>query len=1106
MSIKATVKKIDVRLIALLIFVIVLWFAHIFSGTILKPIAISQIENLTGTNVKIGNVKFRLSGKITLYDVEVAPETRLEPDNAILIAKKIDAYFSLNSLLVFKPRIKKLKIEDFTLNAQYNEDVKSWNLTAIKPNLGSKKTGIPKLRFKRGSLRYSQVSGGEVTDIIACNINASKFSAKTEGDKFIFSIHSDSDAGNKLSGEITTGEITAIEIKTSLPDFVMNLFGSDCEIKNFNAAMITDANGIVFKKAHLAIGDDTIINVDGNVSNLKNEPEFVFNVKIDDITLGYDPALNTFAHGSGIFEKFIPMLQVFFDNYNPQGLLDIEVVLSGKTSTIAKTKCDGYLGCKDITMQYKLFPYQLSNLAGRIDVTETSMNMKDLTAKHGDVDVVMNGHYKGRGKTMDCNIVMNSPNMKLNDSLFKALLPWQKQLWYLFSPTGEVSGDFVFIASPPDIREMNLYVDLNDVGITCQYFPYPITGASGKLKVEGNEFALQNIRCQKGNGSITLDGLITETSSPLPKYNFAITADDVPIDKDLIDAFPQTQREFFSQFDIESAIGSADIKINSVNDPNIKIDYSAQMNITAKSIGHDALQIPLTGANLKAKLTPIKIDIESFTADYNTSPVALSGTVWTGIDGMPFGYCLYTKAMGIHLTPQLAAIAKSDMANKTLEDFQFAGTVNIEAALSKDSRTDCPGFKISIDCLSDTAIIKKFNIPLRDVTGRITVDSNNIELINLAATPIIGPLIAPIPRIKLDGNTQLGTDGVNYAELEFAGANIEFSSSLIPMMGRLGGLYEKIAPTGQFDFTFKPVIFQVDTNGQKKLTLDGETVFKNCTLGKNKLVSNINILLDTKVEYQPGKGFKYAYFLLNATYLEVKNRPIENLKVPIYYDPNAQTITANNFYADCMGGKLKGKAVFKIDDLNKLTNYSIDSAFSNISTERLIDPQQPQTAQSTGHISGQLNIEGNIQKPEETIGRFIAKGQNIKSQNQNLPQQLSDAIYESSQKKFNFQKITLDSYIRGTTLQIGRLDIFGPTLALRGTGRFDIKKNDAEVKFTGFVNSGDNDEPGFLGSLAAGIAPALLKVDVTGSFDKPKINVTTLPILQESLKIIGVKE
>ena len=1100
-------KKI-IRWIIVIIAAVILWYLYNWGGNLLKPLAVKQIKELTGARVDIENVRFKLSGKVGLEKIQIGPLFKQTPDNAILTAKNLDAYFAPMSLLKLAPKLNRLRIEDFTLNAQYNNDTKQWNIATLKLPSGKKKGKLlPELRFKKGEIKFTQVNGGKETETIACRIQNGNIRTDRKEDLYTLTIAEDDateKSGNRIFIKWTKNEKPEIKIEGYLPLLDLNLFGSKCNLNSFNSKIIADKNDIIFENANITIGPRTVIDVNGIIKDLKNDPFFVFGVKMKDLNIRYGPADNCFAHGSRIFEKFIPLLQIFFDNFNPQGLLDLDVVLTGKVNQIAKTGCKGYLGCKDISIRYFEFPYLVEHLAGKIDVTESSMTMKDIKAAHGKVDITMNGYCSGFGKTMDSNIVLSSNNMILDNDLYAALLEHHKRLWYIFAPAGTVSGDFIYAAKPPKTRTMRLYADLLNVSIMCQYFPYPVKDITGKIAIDNDIIELKDIVSRRNDGSIKMQGRITRANTLNPEYNFQIQADDIAVDRELINAFPQEQKKFFGNFDIQQAKGDADIYIHSVDNNEIPIDYLAKLNIKGDLIKHPLLPMPLKNITLDANLTPSALAIESFKADFNGSPVDAAGTIWTEVGKEPVGYCMHLKTLNLKLDSDIVRPILGENSAKLLEDFQFKGPVNLEATVAKNARIKCPEFEIAVDCLSDTAVIKKLNMPLKDITGRIVVTPENIEFASLAATPADSIQLDKPPRIRLDGKMNMTGQDVNAAELKLNVTEMCFDEKLTPLLGKMGKYYTKLEPTGRFDLNFDKIKFYKNEKDQKILQLDGNIMFKNCSAGKNKPVSDIYALLSIDANYTVGAGLQSCQLFLDVQNVSVKDRPLKNLIVPITVDINEQKIIVQNFVGDFLGGRIAGAAAFQTDNEGKLTTYKIDMALSGVDSESFVSPKTKISLQPTGFLNGELNIHGDFQQSQVTRGRLTAEATGLKPWERGIVAQIRSAILEVIKKDLAFDNVKIQAVIKGKTVYISRLDLYGLTASLRGTGTYEPASDSVNVNFVGYGAAG-KENPNFIDSLTAGWGAAFLKVQVTGKLESPQIKVIPLPIFKQSLEIIGTK-
>lgn len=1107
-------KKI-IRLIIIIIAVLLLWFLYNWGGNLLKPIAINRIKELTGARVDIDNVKFKLSGKISFENIRIGPLVKQTPDNAILTAQSLDVYFSPLSILKLSPQLKRVRIENFTLNAQYNADIKQWNILALKlPAGGEKKVPLPQLRFKQGELKFTQVSKGQETKNVVCRIRNGSLKTGQKDGLHTLTIAEDGATGkdgDRILVSWTESAKTEINIEGYLPLLDFRLFGSKCSLNSFNSKITADKEGVTLENTRFVIGP-TVIDVNGIIKDLQNDPAFVFAVTAKNLTIRHEPANNVFATGSRIFAQFIPLLQVFFDNFNPQGLLDLDVVLTGKAKQIAKTQCRGYLGCRDISIQYFEFPYLVEHLDGRIDVTENSMNMKNVKAAHGKVPITMSGYCSGFGATMDSRIVLSSTNMILDNDLYAALLENHKKLWYIFSPAGVVSGDFIFTAKPPDKRIMEIYGDLVNVSIICQYFPYPIKDITGKIAMCSEKIELKDVVSKRNGGTIKMQGLITKANTLNPQYDFKIQADDIAIDKELINAFPQEQKKFFSNFEIQ-AKGDADIHICSVDNNEMPVDYLAKLSLTGQRISHPLLPQPLTNISLDANLTPATLYIESFKADFNESPVDAAGTIWTGMGKEPVGYCMRLRTLHLPLDANLVGTVLGQSSAQLLEDYKFKGPVNLDATIAKNSKIKCPPFEVAVDCLGDTAAISQLNLPLKDITGRVIVKPDTIEFDSLAATPVDGfnkPTIdsnqpEKPPRITLDGKINMTRQDINSAELKLNATEISLDERFATVLGKMGKYYTELEPAGKFDLSLDRIKLYKNDANDKMLLLDGTALFKNCSIGQKKPVANIYAMLDINAQYKVGTGLQDCNLFLNVQNVTVKDRPFKNLRVPIITDINNEKVVVQDFVGDFLGGRVTGAAEFRTDSSGKLSKYSISMALSQVDSESFVSPKTAGPSDTNGTVDGELNIQGDFQQPGTAVGRLIAQATGLKPKQTGIVGLIQKAIYEAINKELPLDNVKIQAVIKGKIVYITTFDIYGPTASLRGTGTYEPASDIINVDFKAYSAAGKEGPPSFIDSLTSGLASAFLKVEMRGTLENPQIKVIPLPFIEKSLEIIGTK-
>lgn len=1095
--------KTIIRWIVIIIAVVVLWFLYNLGGNLLKPVAISQLKQLTGARVDINDVSFHLSGRIVFRNISIGPLVKFEPDNSILTAKRLDAHFSPLSFLKMSPKLDRVRISDFVVNVQFNADKKEWNVAALK--MPEKKKGqiLPELRFKRGEIKFAQINKGAEIKTISCTTNGGFATATARNGDILFSVTEDNPSEksqNNIIVKYTQNEIQKISIEGNLPRLNLSLFGSKCNVNSFYSNIIIEEDKIVFGKSSVAIGPQTVIDVNGTVTNYKADPAFVFGVKMRDLNIRRDPADNCFAFGSRIFESFIPLLQVFFDNFNPQGRLGLDVVLKGNVKEIAKTRCDGYLDCKDISIQYFEFPYLVEHLAGRIDVTETSMKMQGVKAAHGKVDIEMNGYCNGFGEAMDSNIVLTSNNMLLDEDLYAALIPNHKKLWYLFSPSGMVAGDFIYAAKPPGKRIFRLNANLLDVAIICHYFPYPVSGITGKIWVDGGRIDLKDVLSRQSGGTIEMDGNITDANTAEPKYDFKILAKNVAIDDKLIGAFPADQKKFFSNFDIE-ARGDADIEIHSTDNNQMPVDYMAKLSIKGERITTPKLNEPLTNLVLDANLMPEALEIKQLSADFNDSPINASGTIWTGTEKEAMGYCMRVKAGNLAIDGNMVKPILGENSASLLNEFEFEGQVNVDALVGKNSRIKCPEYEIAVECLNDSAYLEKFDLPLEDITGKIIINPENIEFDSLSAVPVADDMNKP-GKITLNGKMQIANGEVDWASLKLKAVDLNFDPRFTGLLGTAETYYDKLSPQGNIDLSLDRITFEKSDTGQKTVKLGGTALFKNCSIGNTKPVSNIYALLNIDTQYDIGVGMKDCKLMLEVQSLSFKGRPIENMRLKIPYDINNPDVVISDFVGECLGGRIAGDAFIKTDSKGGFTEYNVDIAVVGVSSEKFFSPQAAE--RSGGSLNGEVRIKGDFRDSGASKGRIILEATGLQLGGKNLVSSIRTAILETIKKDLAFDNVKMQAFVKGNLVEISRMDLYGPTASLRGKGTYEPATDSISIDFSAYSGAG-KDKANLFDTLTSGLGAAFLKVYVRGSLEQPEIKVEPLPILKQTLEIIGTK-
>jgi hypothetical protein len=99
----------------------------------------------------------------------------------------------------------------------------------------------------------------------------------------------------------------------------------------------------------------------------------------------------------------------------------------------------------------------------------------------------------------------------------------------------------------------------------------------------------------------------------------------------------------------------------------------------------------------------------------------------------------------------------------------------------------------------------------------------------------------------------------------------------------------------------------------------------------------------------------------------------------------------------------------------------------------------------------------------------------------------------------------VDSYIRRDDLLVKKLDLSGQAVAFYGSGLMDLKTRNVDLVLTARGRRLATDDPSIWQSLTEGLGRAVIKMKVTGDFYDPDVKTETLPVIGETLRILGKK-
>lgn len=1066
------------RLLRLLAVGLVCWVLYTQIGTrILLPIARRQITQLSGTVVDIESINFTATGAIVINRMSIGCVDGNQSE-AILDARIVEARFSLISLLTLQPRINHITVRDFILNAQYETETGKWNLGLLDLTGSSEGGGkLPFIAARNGILRVvTKVADGLVKPLVIVGINGSFAMAGVSDKAYGFYLEVDHRlgfGGSFLRGIFKPGP----DGKVILNDGAIfmgpsPIFGNTWSVRDISLDMDYDERNITLNALTCRVGDDSKITVSGKVEDYVRDGQYDVRFLLENWMVTKEKKPDVLVYSDQLLEKFGENLKKIFDRYNPEGLGDIDLRFMGRFSEFANGKMIGTITGKDASISYENFPYLLEHISGTLDLTERSMVFNDLSCTHGEVDLSIDGYSRDFGPDLDYDIRISSPNMKIDDDLYRALNTAQKKLWFMFAPSGTAKTDLRLSRSPTKDRNSVLTAELIDAKAIYQHFPYPLENVTGKVTMQPGRIDFENVvsRYDGDDRTITLNGEVTDTGSVRPRFNILIDARNIPIDSTLKDALPARQKQFYDHFAV-NAQTDVEIKVFPNEVGRRLVEYIAHITIRDASLLYNKFPLPLTEVYVDATLTPDLVELKSLTGRNGEGTVRLTGTIWPEKEGSQLpGLCLSVEAKRIELDKKWLDALPEKVAGAVTK-LRPTGLVNISANLDINAGGEfCSGTKVVVECLQTDLNFEDFPYVIKNVTGRVTITPDKIVMEDLSVRDLVlGP------------------------ELGHA------------LPGAIGEVYRSAEPTGHMDLNFEWAVLFADPAGQKQMDFAGELVFKNCTIGAAATLSELDGILTVRALYKASDGLLRAEGDMRASHLKVKDRVVTNFFTDITYDPNRAVFETQRLSADFCGGSLTGSMQLDHTSAGSI-EYILRLAFDGVDVKEIVSEkligQNGQNGFTNGFAGGTVSVKGLLGKKNSGVGRLNVNVCEMTMAKRSLLGKVLTSLQMNEPTDFIFSDMVIDAYIKGNKLIFERVYMSGQNTVLLGSGELDLKSNEVRLDFN--ASGGEiTHNPSFLESLAKGLGSAVIKVEVRGDIDNPRIKTTTLPVFSTPFEIFG---
>lgn len=1033
----------------------------------------SKIQKRCGGAVDIQFVRFKGLGAIRLNGVVVARDDPSILKDPILKADQVEMQFDLRALLRGRFSVHTVVLSDFLLTADYNTSSKTWNLGGLsfqKPNTSGGQ--IPLLQIQRGTIRFRQTND-DGQEILARVGIKGRIAAPVDKNEYSFTLETDGRFGfgkSVLQGGFQVGNRgeqnhVFAEGQISLPK--AGILQNQWDMKDIRLLAEFDDKVIAIKEFGFSMGQGQI-QMDGRIHRDGNYP-IKLNMGLHGLTLADRHVPDTLSYG-WLIEASDSGLARFLKQFRPVGTGELDLSITGDLKELSRAEVNGTIVCKNISVCYERFPYRIEEMQGNIEFQGRVIQLQQLQARHGDVQLQLDGEVINTRPQMTIDICLTSENMRFDEDLYQSLPENIKKTWYDFTPQGQFAVEYCYQQETDGTEEKTLTLEFNkDASAIHKYFRYPLKNLTGKIVLKPGELHIKDVLANDEHaGHIKIFGRIIQHEDAEQVFDVHIQGRKIPLEPTLFQALPKKYDTFFRNIEDDKINGLTNFDVSVFPDKNDErfLDYSAQINVTADAFQYHQFPLLMTEPNLVVTVNQDTVLLNSFYAQSKSGPIRIEqGRLWSqGADPNQPGICLTLDLNNFDLDDMFWDSVGLQLRDK-LDQFSLRGPIRAEGQLAINApQAAASGIDLVVDC-NDNALVW--------------------------GDSVFG---------KVGGRVHIKDDRALFTDFEVSNLSLELvPKEFVPE--KTERLFTQIDPQGTIDIYIKDGFFETARQKPKRADLYAEIRSRGLSLGEAEVVSGLKGYCGGHfaVDFETNDWQTTAHYHISQ--FMYRNRPVTDLIGDLVFDPNAMQLKSDGFVAKVCGGDATGNLRIHFQP-NESPRYQMELTYHDVDVQQFMAAEGEEASRqiSRGLAAGRFVLEGRLDDFSTSRGTFETKIADLKMGQQSLLGKVLTAVQLRQPQNFVFTEIDLSAAVLGPELVFNHLRMVGSPLVFYGQGKLNLQDRQIEMELASW-NQSQGSEETILETLARGIGSALWKIQVRGTLDEPKVDAVYLSILKQPLNL-----
>lgn len=373
-------------------------------------------------------------------------------------------------------------------------------------------------------------------------------------------------------------------------------------------------------------------------------------------------------------QRLNPASYEVYKSLRPEGEVDVSVLVTYTPGNRGIMDTEVEITLLGNTVSYDGFPYRITGGRGTIAIGKTGTRI-DVAGRHGPADVTVRGTITGEGEQTAVDLVIDARDVPMDEELAAALPEQQRETYrqYHLQGQADVRVHVTQSAETAWQPEHRATIDLQDVAMVFEAFPYPVEGIQGQMEIGPGGFVIRDLRGTNADAALACDGRVEHVGDSYTA-DLTVRGQNVLLDRDLRGALALVAPGLWDNISPE---GRVDVVCRLVKDADPDAELRAEVDLVARdvSIVYRHFPYPLRHCRGRLRYDGRRVIIDGLENVEGATTIAVAGTIDLppegGVDSR-----LAVEASGLEVDPALIGALPSPVA-RGLEALAVRARMNI---------------------------------------------------------------------------------------------------------------------------------------------------------------------------------------------------------------------------------------------------------------------------------------------------------------------------------------------------------------------------------------------------------------------------------------------